>query len=380
MKFPKIVLCVIMMLLFGSASAFAVDDEAVLSHNEHAGMSYATIEMALSDAAEGDTIRLLMDADVKLERYNSANAKYFPNNKADHCTVDLNGHVLTILNDNGTVMDDFCFRSTTFKNGTLKLEGGLQSATAIFWLINHQTLTFDNVKLVATGVSGTYLFGFQEDSNTIQFINGSEIYIDNASMMDFVVIADNNKNNKVIFDHSKATINNVAKFAQNTNITIKNKSNISAKNVERGIDLARADREECVIDDSTVTIDGASKSAVRMLNDVINVKNGGKLSITNSKNGNKGIAEYGEAGGTVNVDAESTYKNDDGIDEHITLNIITKPTVKPIVKPTATPVADTSSLPKTGDTSRLTLWFALLAISCVSGIAVMKKHTRANNQ
>lgn len=392
MKLSKILFCAFLMMLLCMNSAFAAGDEAVLIHNGNTGSSYATIEAALADAVEGDTIRLLKDADVEVEKYETTNAKYFPNNNADHCTVDLNGHTLTILNKNGDALDDFCFRSTTFKNGTLKLDAGLKASTAIFWIMDNQTLTFDNVKLVATGVSGIYLFGFQGTSSKLKFINGAELIIDNSAMIDLTIIADNGSQNEVLFDDADVTMKNAAKFAQNTSLTIQNGSNISLKNIERGIDLADSNRRQTfVIDNSTVTIDGASKSPVRMANDTGNIQNGGKLTIKNTKNNIAGIVQGGNAQSTINVSADSTYTNDAGEENGIQVNITrptatptaaptATPTAAPTAAPTATPVADTSAMPKTGDTSRLALWFALLAISCAGGVMLMKKSARGNRQ
>jgi hypothetical protein len=58
-------------------------------------------------------------------------------------------------------------------------------------MFENQKLTFDNVKLIATGVTGTYLIGLDGNNSDLNVLNGSEIVVNNTTALDLDIICVN---------------------------------------------------------------------------------------------------------------------------------------------------------------------------------------------
>ncbi|MBR2504203.1 MAG: hypothetical protein IKB62_08795, partial [Oscillospiraceae bacterium] len=126
---------------------------------------YDSINDAFAAAVDGDTITLLADATPTLTSQRAIT-------KAS--VIDLNGKTLTLTED------DLYFGTTTFKNGNIVVDPSVEASTAVFWMFENQTLTFDNVDITATGVTGTYLMGINGGTGSaINILNGTNIIIDN---------------------------------------------------------------------------------------------------------------------------------------------------------------------------------------------------------
>ena len=153
---------------------------------------YATLEEAFKAAKEGETITLIADVTPSLTSQRAIT-------KA--AVIDLGDKTMTLTED------DLYFGTTTFKNGTIVVDPTVNASTAVFWMFENQTLTFDNVDIVATGVSGTYLIGINGGTGTaVNLVNGSSITIDGASLG--TVICDNGTGNTVTIKDSDIEINN----------------------------------------------------------------------------------------------------------------------------------------------------------------------------
>ena len=157
--------------------------------------TYTTLEAAFAAATEGQEIDLLQDATPALTSQRAIT-------KA--AVIDLNGKTLTLTED------DLYFGTTTFKNGTIVVDPSVKPSTAVFWMFANQTLTFDNVKIVATGVTGTYLIGLEGTNSNLNLLNGSEIIIDNDSTTGLTaVICDNGTDNNVVISQSTINVKNI---------------------------------------------------------------------------------------------------------------------------------------------------------------------------
>jgi hypothetical protein len=74
----------------------------------------------------------------------------------------------------------------------------------------NQTLTFDNVKIVATGVTGTYLIGLEGDNSDLNLLNGSEILVENTTALDLDIICVNaSTGNDIKVENSKVNVTNL---------------------------------------------------------------------------------------------------------------------------------------------------------------------------
>ena len=74
----------------------------------------------------------------------------------------------------------------------------------------NQTLTFDAVKVVATGVTGTYLIGLDGNNSDLNLLNGSEILIENTTALDLDVICVNaSTGNDIVVENSKVNVTNL---------------------------------------------------------------------------------------------------------------------------------------------------------------------------
>ena len=203
-------------------------------------VEYATLDEAFGAATEGATITLLADATPALTSQSAIT-------KA--AVIDLGGNTLTLTED------DLYFGTTTFKNGTIVVDPSVSASTAVFWMFANQTLTFDNVDIIATGLTGTYLIGINNGTgSSVNLLNGSSITIDNSEKAELsTVIADNGNGNSVIIKDSKIDVKNVdARLylgGQNGSVTIEN-SDIVLNGVKEGFYLRAG---------QTLAINGTSK-------------------------------------------------------------------------------------------------------------------------
>ncbi|MBQ6337908.1 MAG: right-handed parallel beta-helix repeat-containing protein [Kiritimatiellae bacterium] len=205
---------------------------------------YETIGQAFTAAQSGDTITLLADvAPVLTSQHAITSAS----------VIDLNGRTMTLAED------DLYWGSTTFKNGNIVVDPSVSASTAVFWMFAGQTLTFDNVKLTATGVSGTYLIGLEGENSNLNVINGSQIIVDNASAVSLTsVIAANGTNDKIAIEDSTANVKNVGTFILFGDTTISGTSNVALENIaKRGI-YVQAGQSLSVEDTATVTVSGTN--------------------------------------------------------------------------------------------------------------------------
>lgn len=204
---------------------------------------YASLDDAFTAATDGQTITLLRDATPTLTSQRDIT-------KA--AVIDLGGKTLT-LNE-----DDLYFGTTTFKNGTIVVNPSVVASTAVFWMFEGQTLTFEDVDIVATGVTGTYLIGINGGTGSaVNLQNGSSIIIDNTEKAALIaVIADNGNGNSVTIQDSRIDVRNVdARLylgGTNGSVTVEN-SVIDLNGVKEGFYL-RAGQVLSVEGISTVDI------------------------------------------------------------------------------------------------------------------------------
>ena len=156
---------------------------------------YATLNEAFAAATEGQTITMLDDATPALTSQRAIT-------KA--AVIDLGGKTMTLTED------DLYFGTTTFKNGTIVVDPSVKPSTAVFWMFADQTLTFDNVKVVATGVTGTYLIGLDGNNSDLNLLNGSEILVENTTALDLDIICVNaSTGNDIVVENSKVNVTNL---------------------------------------------------------------------------------------------------------------------------------------------------------------------------
>ena len=159
------------------------------------GVKYYTLEEAFEAATEGQTITLVDDATPVLQSQRAIT-------KA--AVIDLGSKTLTLTED------DLYFGTTTFKNGTIVVDPSVKPSTAVFWMFANQTLTFDNVKIVATGVTGTYLIGLEGENSDLNLLNGSEILVENTTALDLDIICVNGTNTcDIKVEDSKVNVTNL---------------------------------------------------------------------------------------------------------------------------------------------------------------------------
>ena len=204
---------------------------------------YDSINDAFAAAVDGDTITLLADATPTLTSQRAIT-------KAS--VIDLNGKTLTLTED------DLYFGTTTFKNGNIVVEPSVVASTAVFWMFENQTLTFDNVDITATGVTGTYLMGINAGTGSaINILNGTNIIIDNDAIAHLTaVICDNGTGNSVTIENSNIEVNNIeGRFylgGSNGNVSVGN-STINLDGVKEGFYL-RAGEELDIAGTSNVDV------------------------------------------------------------------------------------------------------------------------------
>ena len=225
--------------------ASIVDGKIVLAAKPVAKIddtTYATLEEAFAAAAEGETITLLADATPALTSQSAIT-------KA--AVIDLGGNTLTLTED------DLYFGTTTFKNGTIVVDPSVKPSTAVFWMFANQTLTFDAVKVVATGVTGTYLIGLDGNNSDLNLLNGSEILIENTTALDLDVICVNaSTGNDIVVENSKVNVTNLdGRVFFRGNYTVKD-SEVSLAGITKAGFRIEAGQTLSIEGTSTVTVEG----------------------------------------------------------------------------------------------------------------------------
>ena len=204
---------------------------------------YATIEAAFAAANDGETITLLADAAPVLTSQRAIT-------KAS--VIDLNGNTLTLTED------DLYFGTIAFKNGNIVVDPSVKPSTAVFWMFANQTLTFDGVKLTATGVTGTYLIGLDGNNSDLNLLNGSEIIIDNTTALDLDVICVNaSTGNDIVIEDSKVSVNNLdGRVFFRGNYTVSGASDIDLSGITKAGFRIEAGQTLTIEDTATVDITG----------------------------------------------------------------------------------------------------------------------------
>lgn len=206
-------------------------------------VEYNSLNEAFAEALEGETITLLDDATPALISQRAIT-------KAS--VIDLNGKTLKLTED------DLYFGTTTFKNGKIVVAPSVSASTAVIWMFENQTLTFDNVDIIATGVTGTYLIGINGGTGSaVNLMNESSITIDNASVASLTaVICDNGTGNAVTIDNADIDVKNIeGRFylgGENGTISVNN-SDIDLNGVKEGFYL-RAGQNLSIEGTSTVDV------------------------------------------------------------------------------------------------------------------------------
>ena len=206
-------------------------------------VEYDSLEKAFAEAQEGETITLMADAVPVLKSQRAIT-------KA--ATVDLNGNKITLTED------DLYFGTTTFKNGDIVVAPVVKPSTAVFWMFADQTLTFDNVKLTATGVTGTYLIGLDGNNADLNLLNGSEIIVDNDEALDLDIICVNaSTGNDIVVDNSKVSVTNLdGRVFFRGNYTVSGNSDIDLEGITKAGFRIEAGQTLNIEDDATVDISG----------------------------------------------------------------------------------------------------------------------------
>ena len=207
------------------------------------GVKYTSLEDAFKAAADGDTIVLLADATPALKSQSAIT-------KAS--VIDLGKFTLTLTED------DLYFGTTTFKNGTIVVDPSVKVSTAVFWMFANQTLTFDGVKLVATGVSGTYLIGLDGNNSDLNIINGSEIVVENETALDLDIICVNaTTGNDIVVADSKVNVTNLdGRVFFRGNYTVKGNSEIVLTSITKAGFRIEAGQTLSIEDTSVVSVIG----------------------------------------------------------------------------------------------------------------------------
>ena len=216
---------------------------------------YATLNEAFAAAAEGATITLLADATPALTSQRAIT-------KA--AVIDLGGKTMTLTED------DLYFGTTTFKNGTIVVDPSVKPSTAVFWMFANQTLTFDKVKVVATGVTGTYLIGLDGNNSDLNLLNGSEILVENTTALDLDIICVNaSTGNDIKVENSKVNVTNLdGRVFFRGNYTVAGNSEINLAGITKAGFRIEAGQTLSIEGTSKVTIVGEPRDGGIHLTDV----------------------------------------------------------------------------------------------------------------
>ena len=206
-------------------------------------VEYQSLEAAFTAAQDGETITLMADA-VPVLKSQKAITKA--------AVVDLNGNKITLTED------DLYFGTTTFKNGDIVVAPVVKPSTAVFWMFKDQTLTFDNVKLTATGVTGTYLIGLDGNNSDLNLLNGSEIIVENDTALDLDIICVNaSEGNDIVIDNSKVNVTNLdGRVFFRGNYTVSGNSDIDLEGITKAGFRIEKGQTLNIADTATVDIVG----------------------------------------------------------------------------------------------------------------------------
>ena len=277
-------------------------------------INYSTLEEAFTAAADGATITLLADATPALTSQRAIT-------KA--AVIDLGENTLTLMED------DLYFGTTTFKNGTIVVDPSVKPSTAVFWMFANQTLTFDNVKIVATGVTGTYLIGLDGNNSDLNLLNGSEILVENTTALDLDIICVNaSTGNDIVIDNSKVNVTNLdGRVFFRGNYTVKGNSEVKLDGITKAGFRIEAGQSLSIEDTASVTITGEPRDGGIHLTDfTATYTKAETANVTATVNAPVAVAQIGETKYTSLQAAVDAVQNGEtitllaGITENVTLN------------------------------------------------------------
>ena len=268
---------------------------------------YATLEEAFKAATEDQTITLVDDATPALTSQRAIT-------KA--AVIDLGGKTLTLTED------DLYFGTTTFKNGTIVVDPSVKPSTAVFWMFANQTLTFDNVKVVATGVTGTYLIGLDGNNSDLNLLNGSEILVENTTALDLDIICVNaSTGNDIKVENSKVNVTNLdGRVFFRGNYTVKD-SEVNLAGITKAGFRIEAGQTLSIEGTSTVIIEGEPRDGGIHLTDLTATYTKAETATVNATVNEPKVAKIGENtyrtlaqavaavedGGTITLIANETF-------------------------------------------------------------------------
>ena len=268
---------------------------------------YETLEAAFAAATEGQTITVLVDATPALSSQRAIT-------KA--AVIDLGGKTMTLKED------DLYFGTTTFQNGTIVVDPSVKASTAVFWMFANQTLTFDNVKIVATGVTGTYLIGLDGNNSDLNLLNGSEIVVENTSALDLDIICVNaSTGNDIKVENSKVNVTNIdGRVFFRGNYTVKD-SEVNLAGITKAGFRIEAGQTLSIEGTSKVNIEGEPRDGGIHLTDFTSTYTKAETATVNATVNEPKVAKVGENtyrtlaqavaavedGGTITLIANETF-------------------------------------------------------------------------
>ena len=269
---------------------------------------YTTLEAAFAAATEGQTINMLDDATPALASQRAIT-------KA--AVIDLGGKTMTLTED------DLYFGTTTFKNGTIVVDPSVKPSTAVFWMFANQTLTFDAVKVVATGVTGTYLIGLEGENSDLNLLNGSEILVENTTALDLDIICVNGTNTcDIKVENSKVNVTNLdGRVFFRGNYTVAGNSEINLEGITKAGFRIEADQTLTIKDNAVVNIVGEPRDGGIHMTDLSATYTKAETATVNATVNEPKVAKVGENtyrtlaqavaavedGGTITLIANETF-------------------------------------------------------------------------
>ena len=221
-------------------------------------VEYDSLDEAFAAAVDGDTIDVYSDATPALASQRAIT-------KAS--VIDLNGNTLTLMED------DLYFGTTKFMNGNIVVDPSVKPSTAVFWMFGNQTLTFDNVKITATGVTGTYLIGLDGNNSDLNLLNGSEILVENDAALDLDIVCVNaSTGNDIVIDNSKINVTNLdGRVLFRGNYTISGDSVLNLEGITKAGIRIENGQKLSVEDNATISISGTLRDGGIHLTDLTSV-------------------------------------------------------------------------------------------------------------
>ena len=270
-------------------------------------VKYSTIAQAFAAAKEGETITLIADVTPSLTSQRAIT-------KA--AVIDLGGKTLTLKED------DLYFGTTTFKNGTIVVDPSVKPSTAVFWMFKDQVLTFEGVKLVATGVTGTYLIGLDGDNADLNLFS-SEIIVDNETALDLDIICVNaSTGNDIWMEDSKVTVKNLdGRVFFRGNYTVAGESEINLEGITKAGFRIEAGQTLTIKDKAVVNVTGEPRDGGIHLTDPSANYTKAETATVNATINQPQVAKVGETiyksliaaveavedGGTITLVANETF-------------------------------------------------------------------------